>query len=215
MSKNQNVSLSVIRRMPRYYRYLGELLNKGVYRISSRELANMMNLTASQIRQDLNCFGGFGQQGYGYNVKALQGEIAIILGLDKRQQAILVGVGNLGKTIASHLNFENLGFELIGAFDPAVEKQPIQVRGIQVSHPDQLEEFCKTNKPSVAILCIPKETAIKVAEELIGYGIKGFWNFSHYDIDLNHDNIIVENVHLADSMMTLSYRINSFLASEN
>ncbi len=209
MPKNQGVSLSVIKRLPRYYRFLGDLLKKDVTRISSRELAQLMQLTASQIRQDLNCFGGFGQQGYGYNVADLRREIGSILGLDRHTPAILIGVGNLGRTIARHMDFESSGFQLVGLFDnnPSVIGQT--VRGLSVSDISQLDEFCRSHKPKAAILCIPRDVARATAERLIGLGISNFWNFSHYDLLLDFDGLIVENVHLGDSLMTLSYRIHA------
>lgn len=207
MPKGQNVSLSVIKRLPRYHRYLGELLKNNITRISSRELAEIMHLTASQIRQDLNCFGGFGQQGYGYNVSALYSEIGSILGLEKQLRTILIGAGNLGRTIATHLDFESMGFKLTGVFDNNYENIP-PVRGLKVQSPDDIEDFCKENTPVIAIMCIPKETAKQTAEKLISCGIKGFWNFTHYDFGINRSDIVVENVHLADSIMTLCYRVN-------
>ncbi|MEG0900151.1 MAG: redox-sensing transcriptional repressor Rex [Oscillospiraceae bacterium] len=207
MAKGQNVSLSVIKRLPRYHRYLGELLKNSITRISSRELAELMNLTASQIRQDLNCFGGFGQQGYGYNVSALYSEIGGILGLEKHLTTILIGAGNLGRTIATHLEFETMGFKLVGAFDSNYQNIP-PVRGLKVQSPDNLEKFCNENSPSIAILCIPKEGAKYISDRLIECGVKGFWNFSHFEFGINRSDIVVENVHLADSMMTLCYRVN-------
>lgn len=208
MPKN-SVSLSVIKRLPRYYRYLGELLQNNIMRISSRELAGMMKLTASQIRQDLNCFGGFGQQGYGYNVKDLHDEIGGILGIEKQFKAILIGVGNLGHTIATQMRFEKLGFKLIGAFD---KKRLISdVKGIKVQPVEDIKTFCEENHPQIAILCIPKESAMEITPLLIECGIKGFWNFSHYEFAFNYEGIVVENVHLSDSLMTLCYRVKDSL----
>lgn len=209
MSKNDGVSNSVIKRLPRYYRFLGELKNKGIVRISSKDLSEKMGLTASQIRQDLNCFGGFGQQGYGYNIESLYTEIGKILGVDKTRKAILIGAGNLGKAVALHMSFEARGFNLIGIFDknPALSGQ--MIRGIPVRHTDGIFDFCKDNNPDVAVLCIPSVAAETLAPQLIQLGIKGFWNFSHYDIAANHPNVAVENVHLSDSLMTLSYRVSN------
>ncbi len=209
MSKNDGVSNSVIKRLPRYYRFLGELKNKGIVRISSKDLSERMGLTASQIRQDLNCFGGFGQQGYGYNIESLYTEIGKILGVDKTRKAILIGAGNLGKAVALHMSFEARGFNLIGIFDknPALSGQ--MIRGIPVRHTDGIFDFCKDNNPDVAVLCIPSVAAESLAPQLIQLGIKGFWNFSHYDISANHPNVAVENVHLSDSLMTLSYRVSN------
>lgn len=207
-NKSSAVSLSVIRRLPRYYRFLSELLKEGKTRISSRELSALMQLTASQIRQDLNCFGGFGQQGYGYNVKDLHEEIAKILGLNKIHNCILIGVGNLGEAIANHIDFEKRGFKLVGAFDVKPELIGTQIGNVTIRHSDEIEEFCKDYPPKIAVLCIPKEAAQKIAERLVSLGIKGFWNFSHFDLTLSYDDIVVENVHLSDSLMTLSYRVN-------
>ena len=203
-SKENSISISVIRRMPRYYRFLGELEKTGCTRISSRELSEKMGLTASQIRQDLNCFGGFGQQGYGYNVPLLRDEIGKILGLDKKLKAILIGVGNLGRAIVTHMDFEARGFNLIGLFDNAPEIIGTTVNSHIVENIDDMEKFCKKHKPSVAILCIPKHAAKELSEQLVEMGIKGFWNFSHYDLKLNYDGIVVENVHLGDRLITLS-----------
>ncbi|MDD6237254.1 MAG: redox-sensing transcriptional repressor Rex [Clostridiales bacterium] len=210
-SKENSISISVIRRMPRYYRFLGELEKTGCTRISSRELSEKMGLTASQIRQDLNCFGGFGQQGYGYNVPLLRDEIGKILGLDKKLKAILIGVGNLGRAIVTHMDFEARGFNLIGLFDNAPEIIGTTVNSHIVENIDDMEKFCKKHKPSVAILCIPKHAAKELSEQLVEMGIKGFWNFSHYDLKLNYDGIVVENVHLGDSLMTLSYMVNKVI----
>lgn len=209
MAKNQ-VSSSVIKRLPRYYRFLEELKNQNITRISSQELAELMGFTASQIRQDLNCFGGFGQQGYGYNVSQLYMEIAKILGIDKLQKTILIGAGNLGKAVASHIEFEKKGCQLIGIFDNNPELCGQIIAGLNVLDISQLEKFCHKHNPAVAVLCIPKSVGKDMSERLINLGIYAFWNFSHYDIKTsNHKNIIVENVHLADSLMILSYKINN------
>lgn len=209
MGKNDGVSISVIKRLPRYYRFLGELKAKGVVRISSKDLSEKMGFTASQIRQDLNCFGGFGQQGYGYNIESLYNEIGKILGVDKTRKAILIGAGNLGKAVALHMSFEARGFNVIGIFDknPALSGQ--MLRGIPIRHIDGLFDFCKDNSPVVAVLCIPSAAAETLAPQLVQLGIKGFWNFSHYDISANHPNVAVENVHLSDSLMTLSYHVSN------
>lgn len=203
------ISNSVIRRLPRYYRFLGELKAEGLERISSKELSKRMGLTASQIRQDLNCFGGFGQQGYGYNIADLKQEIGQILGLDKPQNAILIGAGNLGRAVSIHLNFENRGFKLIGIFDRKASLVGQLVRGIPIRDVLTLDEFCRENLPAAAILCIPKEEAKKVSAQLIALGVRGFWNFSHYDLALEHPDIVVENMHFGDSLMTLSYRMHN------
>ncbi|TCL43015.1 redox-sensing transcriptional repressor [Harryflintia acetispora] len=211
VARYEGVSPSVIRRLPRYYRFLEDLQKKDVHRISSRELSQLMNLTASQIRQDLNCFGGFGQQGYGYNVDALLGEIGNILGLHKGYKVILIGAGNLGLAIAKHMSFETKGFNLIGIFDKQKELIGMPVRHLVISDVNRLENFCKTFSPQVAILCIPREEAPELADRLVNYGIKGFWNFSHYDLAMDYQDIAVENVHLGDSLMTLCYEISEIL----
>lgn len=207
--KGHNVSMSVVRRLPRYYRFLGELVRQGVVRISSRELSERMGLTASQIRQDLNCFGGFGQQGYGYNVAELHAEIGRILGVDQGFKAILIGAGNLGKAITTHMDFEKRGCRLVSLFDISPELIGTEIASIPVRDMQELSSFCKTEQPVLAILCIPKLEARKVIDELIPLGIRAFWNFSHYDLRLDYKNIIVENVHLGDSLLTLTYGINS------
>jgi redox-sensing transcriptional repressor len=209
LAKNQ-VSSSVIKRLPRYYRFLEELKNQNITRISSQELAELMGFTASQIRQDLNCFGGFGQQGYGYNVSQLHMEIAKILGINKLQKTIIIGAGNLGKAVASHIEFEKKGCQLIGIFDNNPELCGQTIAGHKVLDISQLEKFCYKNNPVAAVLCIPKSVGKDISERLINLGIYAFWNFSHYDIKTGkHKNIIVENVHLADSLMILSYKINN------
>ena len=207
MARN-TISNSVIRRLPRYHRFLGELETNGYVRISSRELSEKMGLTASQIRQDFNCFGEFGQQGYGYNVSDLRREIGNILGLDKHTPMILIGAGNIGKAIASHLDFRSKGFVLTGAFDVNPEIIGKPVGEINVSDISELESFCAENKPVSAILCVPTSVAPAMTEKLISCGIKAFWNFTHYDIRIEHKNILVENVHLGDSLTTLSYGLN-------
>ena len=202
------ISSLVIKRMPRYYRFLGDLQDEGISRISSRELADRMNLTASQIRQDFNCFGGFGQQGYGYNVDILRSEIAHILGLDRSMTAILIGVGNIGRAVVKNVNFDLKGFTLIGMFD---EKESIVgqvVKNTPVRHISTLDEFCRENKPDAAILCLPKSATKPIAQQLINLGVKGFLNFSSYDIYLDFPEAIVENVHFEDGLMTLSYRLH-------
>ena len=206
---NNSISNSVISRLPRYYRFLGDLKSAGYTRISSRELSEKMGLTASQIRQDLNCFGGFGQQGYGYNIELLQSEIAHILGLDKIKSAILIGMGNLGRAVTMHINFESKGFKLTGLFDAKESLVGQVVKNLPIRSTDDLDEFCRENFPEVAILCIPKNAAEGICEQLIKLGVKGFWNFSHYDLAIKYPQIKVENVHFSDSLMRLSYRLNN------
>ena len=208
MSRNQNVSGAVIRRLPRYYRFLGELLDKNITRISSKELAELMSLTASQIRQDLNCFGGFGQQGYGYNVSLLREEIGKILGLDRKFKTILVGVGNLGRAFSANIDFIGAGFELCAMFDNNPDVIGTVINGVTVKDSGEIESFCSENKPDVAILCVPSEAAQQLADRLIACGITSFWNFTHYDIKLDHPEAVVESVHLVDSLMALCYQVN-------
>ena len=208
MSKNA-ISNSVIRRLPRYYRFLGELANQGYIRISSRELAEKMGLTASQIRQDFNCFREFGQQGYGYNVKGLKSEIGRILGLDKNNPMILLGAGNLGRALAAHIDFEQRGFRLTGIFDTDPELIGKEIAGLKVMDVEELEAFCKRTKPVAAILCIPREVTEKLTDTLESLGVRAFWNFTHFDLRANHKDVVVENVHLGDSLTTLSYGLNS------
>ncbi|MBR1393543.1 MAG: redox-sensing transcriptional repressor Rex [Ruminococcus sp.] len=205
MAKNGTISSSVIKRLPRYYRFLGELMKNGTERISSRELSQLMKLTASQIRQDLNCFGGFGQQGYGYHVRQLHEEIGKILGVDKKYKTIVIGAGNLGRAIATHINFDTRGCELIGIFDRKEELKGLQVGKLTVTGTDELERFCRRHKPVVAVLCIPKSDTQEIADKLVSLGLRSFWNFSHYDLSIDHENIVVENVHLGDSLLTLTY----------
>lgn len=209
MTKYDGVSNSVIKRLPRYYRFLGELKENGVVRISSKDLSQKMGFTASQIRQDLNCFGGFGQQGYGYNIESLYNEIGAILGVNNKRKAILIGAGNLGKAVALHMSFEERGFNLIGVFDRNKALSGQLLRGLPIRHTDGIYDFCKDNSPTVAVLCIPSAAAKELAPQLVESGIKGFWNFSHYDIAADFPNAAVENVHLSDSLMTLSYRVSN------
>lgn len=208
MHKYENISTPVIRRLPRYYRFLGELLDCGVTRISSRELSEKMGLKASQIRQDLNCFGGFGQQGYGYSVDDLHKEIGLILGLDHSYQAILVGAGNLGRAVATHMSFEKRGFKLIGIFDNDKNKIGQKIRENSILDMDTVENFCTQNHVDAAILCVPKGAVDSLSDRLYALGIKNYWNFSHFDLAVKFPDVIVENVHLNDSLMTLCYRIS-------
>ncbi len=208
MNKSRNVSSSVIKRLPRYHRFLGDLLSKGLYRISSKELSERMGLTASQIRQDLNCFGEFGQQGYGYNIELLHNEIGRILGLQQTKRAILIGAGHMGKALAMHFDMTAKGFQLIGIFDKKPSLWGQTVQNLPIHGMDRLDEFCRENKPDMAILCIPQDNAKEVAETLVKLGIKGIWNFTHYDLSVDFPDICVENVHLSDSLMTLCYNIS-------
>ena len=204
----KEISQAVIRRMPRYYRYLGELLEEGVERISSNDLSHRMMVTASQIRQDLNNFGGFGQQGYGYNVKYLYDEIGKILGLNEIHNIIMIGAGNLGQAIANYANFEKRGFMIKGMFDINPRLIGLVVRGIEIRGVDDLEQFIKDNDVQMAALTIPKTKAPELADRLVNAGIKGIWNFAHLDLNVPED-VVVENVHLSESLMRLSYRVCS------
>ena len=210
MSKSM-ISSPVIKRLPRYYRFLGELEKQGVIRISSRELSEKMGLTATQIRHDLNCFGGFGQQGYGYNVQELHEAIGKIIGIASDTRTVIIGAGNLGSAIAMHIDFKKAGFSLIGIFDSDPEKTGQIIAGIPVAQMNLIESFCNENKPECAVLCIPKESAEEIVDKLIRLGIKAFWNYSHYDINVDgREGILVQNVHLSDSLMTLSYGLHNF-----
>ena len=200
------ISKAIIRRLPRYYRYLEELKNNHVERISSQELADMMHVTASQIRQDLNHFGGFGQQGYGYKVNYLYEEIGKILGMDRVTTIILIGAGNLGQALANYTNYRKRGFCIDAIFDIDPEKIGKTVQGITVRSLDELESYIGTHKVDIATITIPKEQAVKVAERLVKAGVKAIWNFAHTDLSVPND-VAVENVHLSESLMNLSYKI--------
>ena len=195
--------------LPRYYRYLGELLENGVERISSSDLSKRMKVTASQIRQDLNNFGGFGQQGYGYNVKYLYTEIGKILGLEENHNFIIIGAGNLGQALANYTSFENRGFILKGIFDVNPRLEGVTIRGVQIRMMDELSSFIRDNDVEIGVLTIPKEKAIEVANLLVDNGVRAIWNFAHTDLNLP-DNVIVENVHLSESLMQLSYNISRY-----
>ena len=207
MAKIQIVALPVIRRLPRYYRFVCSLMAEGMERISSKDLSERMGLTASQIRQDLNCFGGFGQQGYGYNLSVLKEEIAKILNLEEKIKTVLVGAGNIGKAVCSRIDFESRGFELLKVFDKSPDVIGKVIGGIEVADSETLNEFCRENDVKAAIVCVPDKNAEEVVENLLSLGIKIFWNYTQYDIVLSHPNekLAVENVHLNDSLMTLRY----------
>ena len=204
--EQRKISRAVISRLPRYYRYLGDLLEAGVERISSSDLSKKMHVTASQIRQDLNNFGGFGQQGYGYNVKYLYTEIGKILGLDRCHNFIIIGAGNLGQALANYASFERSGFILKSLFDVNPRLEGVTIRGIPVRMVDELEDFHKNNDIEIAALTLPKSKAIEVADILVDNGVKGIWNFAHTDLSLPKD-VVVENVHLSDTLMKLSYNL--------
>lgn len=194
--------------MPRYYRYLGELLDDGVERISSNDLSNRMKVTASQIRQDLNNFGGFGQQGYGYNVQYLFDEIGKILGLNQQHNIIIIGAGNLGQALANYVKFEKLGFKIVALFDVNPELKGKAVRDIPILMLNELDDYCANNHVDIAALTMPKSKADTIAQKLVDLGVKAIWNFAHVDLDIeNNEDVVVESVHLSDSLMQLSYNI--------
>ena len=205
--QNRGISQAVIRRLPRYYRYLGELIEQGVERISSNELSKRMKVTASQIRQDLNNFGGFGQQGYGYNVKYLYSEIGKILGLEQDHNIIIIGAGNLGRALANYASFEKRGY-----INPELDGQ--EVRGVPIHMMDELPKFVDENSIDIAALTIPKDESIKVAKFLADHNVHGIWNFAHTDLNLP-ESVIVENVHLSESLMRLSYNICRYKEEHN
>ena len=212
--ERKEISKAVISRLPRYYRYLGELIEEGVERISSNELSARMKVTASQIRQDLNNFGGFGQQGYGYNVKHLYAEIAKILGIDRQHNLVIIGAGNLGQAIANYANFEKRGFVIKGMFDINPRLIGLVVRGIEIRGVEELEQFIRDNDVQIAALTIPKTKAPEIADRVIRAGVKGIWNFAHVDLTVP-DDVVVENVHLSESLMRLCYRVCSMQDKES
>ena len=207
--ERKEISQAVISRLPRYYRYLGELHDEGVERISSQELSKKMRVTASQIRQDLNHFGGFGQQGYGYNVEYLFVEIAKILGLDQEHHLVLIGTGNLGQALLNYNNFERRGFLFKGIFDQNPKLHGLKIKDLEIKPMEELGSFIAENNIDIAVLTIPKNSAVKVAEKLVEYKIKAIWNFAHVDLNVP-DCVQVESVHLSDSLMKLSYNSNRY-----
>ena len=206
MSEGKKISVAVIRRLPRYFRYLSDLLKLDIKRLSSRELSQRMGITASQIRQDHNCFGGFGQQGYGYNVENLFEEVGKILGTDQGFKCIIIGAGNMGNALANYENFKRRGFEMIGIFDVDPKKVGTYINNIKVRHMDELDDFVKENHVDIAILTVPNKYIINTAKRVTALGIKGIWNFSPTDLMLG-DDVVVENVHLSDSLMVLGYNL--------
>ncbi|MCM1144173.1 MAG: redox-sensing transcriptional repressor Rex [Blautia sp.] len=204
----KEISQAVIGRLPRYFRYLGMLKDEGIERVSSQELSDIMQVTASQIRQDFNHFGGFGQQGYGYNVKYLYEEIGKILGLDVEHNLIIIGAGHLGQALANYMNFERRGFIFRGAFDNNPAVYGMKIRNIEVQPMEKMGDFVRDNDIDIAVLTVPKSCAVEIAGQLVSYGIKAIWNFAHVDLDVPEE-IQVENVHLLDSLMKLSYNLAS------
>jgi len=206
--KKQKVSSAVIRRLPRYYRHLNELYQTGVVRISSSALGKSMGLTASQIRQDLSCFGEFGQQGYGYNVENLRGEISDILGMNGGHTAVVMGAGNLGRALIENFHFDRSGFRLAAAFDIDPEIVGTEMSGVPIYHSNALEEYLSANPTSVGVLTVPGRAAAETAERLVAGGVRGIWNFTNIELNLSKADIVVENVHFADSLLALSYMIS-------
>ena len=204
-----DVSPAVIRRLPRYHRYLGDLLREGKMRISSKELAAMMGVTASQIRQDLNCFGGFGQQGYGYNIKYLHGKIGELLGTNEGYRAVIIGSGNLGRALAATHMFDRRGVTRVAMFDTNQSIIGTEIYGIPVYHVDSLGAFCIENRIDIAVLTVPKEAAKSVADVLVRSGVKGIWNFANMELKVEDESVVVENIHLGDSLMTLCYEVKN------
>lgn len=214
MDKKEEISISVIKRLPRYYRFLQSLKENGIVRISSKELANRMGLTASQIRHDFNCFGGFGQQGYGYNVIDLHNKIGEILGVSDERKTILIGAGNLGKAVCNKIFSVESGFKLVGIFDKNEAICGNMIKGIPVRNINYIENFCIDNKPICAVICIPSNDMKELTDLLVNLGIKSFWNFSNYDIAMAHPEVLVENVHLTDSLMTLGFLTSEAMTEE-
>lgn len=208
MEKKKNISMAVIKRLPKYHRYLQELMKNDVDRISSKELGEKIGFTASQIRQDLNCFGDFGQQGYGYNVRELYNQIVSILGLDQNYKTIMVGAGNIGQAIANYTSFVRLGIELVGIFDVNPKVIGTKIRDIKIDAESNLREYLKSNNIDIGIICVPKINAQRVCDELVAGGIKGIWNFAPVDLIVPND-VNVENVHLSESLSTLIYLLHT------
>ena len=204
----KKISTAVIRRMPKYYKYVNQLLDSGITRISSSKLAEMMGLTASQVRQDFNCFGGFGQQGVGYSVELLHDEIEKLLFPEGRQRAVLLGAGNMGITIANFVLKENTGVELIAVFDSDKALIGNKLFGLEILPMDSFVEFCQKEHVDIIIACTSKNEAEELAPEIIKTDVKGIWNYSHFDFTVYDESLIVENVHLRDSLMALSYRVS-------
>ena len=211
MNTPQKASIPVIKRLPKYYRYLRSLQADGITSISSRELASQMGTTASQVRQDFNCIGDVnGRQGIGYSVENLLSILeSLLFGNGDRLPTILIGCGRLGKAVSRFITTDTNGYKLIAAFDNSPSEVGKEINGIQILHVDELEAFCAEQKPTMAALCVPREAVEKLSDQLYQLGIRSFWNFSHYDISVKYPDVIVENVHLNDSLMTLCYRIHN------
>ena len=207
--KKEKISSAVIRRLPRYYRYLNDLHGSGIVRVSSESLARSMGLTASQIRQDLSCFGGFGQQGYGYNVARLRDEVAAILGMNENHTVIILGAGNLGQALIENFSFRMNGFRLTAAFDVDPLLVGTRLGGVPVYHIDMVENYVREHNVSVGVLTVPAPVAAESARRLVRSGIQGIWNFTNEELPLaDVEKVKVEDVHFADSLLTLSYMIS-------
>ncbi len=214
LESKSGVSDAVIKRLPRYHRYLGELIREGTLRISSSALSRLMNVTASQIRQDFNCFGGFGQQGYGYNVKYLYGKISELLGVDEGFRAVIVGAGNLGRALAATHMFERRGVERVAMFDVDPSLVGTQICGMTVYHTDELSDFCRRENISIGVLTVPKESAYDVTDKMVAGGVRGIWNFANMELKVENPDVTVENIHLGDSLMKLCYELKSMNVTE-
>jgi len=212
--KKETVSEAVVRRLPRYYRFLDELYAKGVVRISSSSLGEKMGITASQIRQDLSCFGEFGQQGYGYNIQELRQEIAHILGIDKAHSIIVVGVGNLGRALMKNFHFSDIGFTVEAAFDVDLRLVGTAIKGVPIYEMRQLEAYTNRKVPDVAVLTVPQSVAQETADRLIACGVRGIWNFTNLELSSENENVQFENVHFSDSLLTMNYRITRALSKD-
>ena len=209
LNEKNEVSTAVIKRLPRYHRYLGELLREGTFRISSAQLSRLMNVTASQIRQDLNCFGGFGQQGYGYNVKYLYAKISELLGVNEGYRAVIVGAGNLGRALAATRMFDRRGISRVAMFDVDPAVVGTRICDTPVYHVDELYEFCKRERVAIGVLSVPKEAAREVSETMIRAGVRGLWNFANMELSFEGEDVVIENIHLGDSLMKLCYEIKT------
>lgn len=208
MEKNGKISPAVIRRLPKYYRYLGELIKLGITKTSSRELSEMTGFSASQIRQDLNNFGGFGQQGFGYEVEHLRVEIAKILGLDKKYKLIIIGAGNIGQAIANYTGFYEADYEIVGLFDKNPKMIGLSIRNSEIRDIDELESFLSKEHVDIAVICTPKNVSQQIAEKVVSCGIKAIWNFAPKDLNMP-ESVYVENVHLNESLFSLTYYYNN------
>lgn len=211
MNTPGKASLPVIKRLPKYYRYLRSLRDKGVSSISSRELAAQLGTTASQVRQDFNCLGDVnGRQGIGYSVENLLSILEqLLFGDGERLPTILIGCGRLGKAVSRFITTDTNGYKLIAAFDTSPEEVGRTISGVPILHADELEAFCQEQHPQVAVLCLPRAGAEQLSSRLVALGIQGFWNFSHYDLSVPYPDVLVENVHLGDSLMSLGYRLRN------